>query len=74
MEQKCLGKNHCSIVVERDTFGDKGCPKIVKTLAVQVKCEKKEGKEDEKKEDKDEDEEEEDEDEDEDDEDEEEEE
>ncbi|KAL1190208.1 Beta-galactosidase 14 [Cardamine amara subsp. amara] len=46
VEEKCLGKNHCSIVVERDTFGDKGCPKIVKTLAVQVKCEKKEGKKD----------------------------
>lgn len=49
MKQNCLGKNHCLIVVERETFGDKGCPEIVKTLAVQVKCEKKEGKEDEKK-------------------------
>ncbi|VVB09607.1 unnamed protein product [Arabis nemorensis] len=35
VEKNCLGKNRCSIVVERETFGDKGCPKIVKTLAVQ---------------------------------------
>ncbi|KFK30461.1 hypothetical protein AALP_AA7G264100 [Arabis alpina] len=50
VEKTCLGKSHCSIIVERDTFGDKGCSEIVKTLAVQVKCEKKEGKEDEKEE------------------------
>lgn len=36
-------------MVERETFGDKECPKIVKTLAVQVRCENKEGKEDETK-------------------------
>ncbi|KAG7544451.1 Glycoside hydrolase 35 catalytic domain [Arabidopsis suecica] len=65
VEKECLGKNHCSIVVARETFGDKGCPEIVKTLAVQVKCEKKEGNQDDekkKKEDNDEEEEEDDED------------
>ncbi|XP_010431800.1 PREDICTED: beta-galactosidase 14 [Camelina sativa] len=49
VEKTCLGKNRCSIVVARETFGDKGCPEIVKTLAVQVKCEKIQGKEDDKK-------------------------
>ncbi|CAH8273741.1 unnamed protein product [Arabidopsis lyrata] len=49
VEKECLGENHCSIVVARETFGDKGCPEIVKTLAVQIKCEKKEGELDEKK-------------------------
>ncbi|KAG7618891.1 D-galactoside/L-rhamnose binding SUEL lectin domain [Arabidopsis thaliana x Arabidopsis arenosa] len=60
VEKECLGRNYCSIVVARETFGDKGCPEIVKTLAVQVKCEKKEGKQDEKKKKEDKDEEEED--------------
>ncbi|KAJ4898751.1 beta-galactosidase 14 [Raphanus sativus] len=45
VEKKCLGKSRCSIVVERETFEDKKCPEIVKTLAVQVKCEKKQGNE-----------------------------
>lgn len=45
VSQKCLGKSRCSIVVERETFEDKKCPEIVKTLAVQVKCEKKQGNE-----------------------------
>lgn len=49
MEQTCLGKNHCSIVVARETFGDKKCPEIVKTMAVQVKCEKTQGKKDDEK-------------------------
>ncbi|KAF2532781.1 hypothetical protein F2Q70_00033641 [Brassica cretica] len=45
VEKKCLGKSRCSIVVERETFEDKKCQGIVKTLAVQVKCEKKQGNE-----------------------------
>lgn len=40
-----MGKSRCSIVVERETFEDKKCQDIVKTLAVQVKCEKKQGNE-----------------------------
>ncbi|XP_057500684.1 beta-galactosidase 13-like [Actinidia eriantha] len=41
VEEKCLGKNSCSIPLERETFGgkrDDGCPDITKVLAVQVRC------------------------------------
>ncbi|KAL7002544.1 hypothetical protein U1Q18_003695 [Sarracenia purpurea var. burkii] len=41
VEQHCLGKNSCSIPVERTAFDKKKsdqCPDISKTLAVQVRC------------------------------------
>ncbi|PSS29520.1 Beta-galactosidase [Actinidia chinensis var. chinensis] len=41
VEENCLGKNSCSIPLERETFGgksDDGCPDITKVLAVQVRC------------------------------------
>ncbi|CAH8305571.1 unnamed protein product [Eruca vesicaria subsp. sativa] len=49
VEKKCLGKSRCSIVVGKETFQDKKCPEIVKTLAVQVKCEKRQGQDPKKK-------------------------
>ncbi|CAN8328842.1 unnamed protein product [Cochlearia groenlandica] len=44
VEKNCLGKNHCSIVVHRDTFKHKGCPTIMNKLAMQVRCEKRDRK------------------------------
>ncbi|AES89386.1 beta-galactosidase-like protein [Medicago truncatula] len=40
VEQLCLGKPTCSVPMVKATFtgGNDGCPDVVKTLAIQVKC------------------------------------
>ncbi|KAI8533177.1 hypothetical protein RHMOL_Rhmol11G0276800 [Rhododendron molle] len=45
----CLGKNSCSIPLEREIFDDKshdGCPDILKVLAVQARCGRNKSKSD----------------------------
>lgn len=40
-EEKCLGKNSCTIPIEREIYDEPSkdpCPDIFKTLAVQMKC------------------------------------
>ncbi|GAV62903.1 Glyco_hydro_35 domain-containing protein/Gal_Lectin domain-containing protein [Cephalotus follicularis] len=43
VEKNCLGKNSCAVPLDREAYnkGKDGCPDIQKTLAIQVKCEKK---------------------------------
>ncbi|KAJ1398976.1 Glycoside hydrolase, family 35 [Sesbania bispinosa] len=41
VEQQCLGKDSCSVVLNRKVFNKSGgdaCPGLMKTLAIQVKC------------------------------------
>ncbi|KAJ1411692.1 Glycoside hydrolase, family 35 [Sesbania bispinosa] len=41
VEQQCLGKDSCSVVLNRKDFNKNGgdaCPGLMKTLAIQVKC------------------------------------
>lgn len=41
-EQHCLGKEACSVPMDRSIFikkgEDDGCPGVMKTLAIQVMC------------------------------------
>jgi len=43
VEQNCLGKTSCSVPIERELFikDNDACPDIMKTLAIQVKCDHK---------------------------------
>ncbi|KAE8008752.1 hypothetical protein FH972_005235 [Carpinus fangiana] len=43
VEQHCKGKSSCSVPIERELFikNNDACPDIKKTLAIQVKCERK---------------------------------
>ncbi|KAK2435141.1 beta-galactosidase [Trifolium repens] len=43
VEQYCLGKEGCSVPMNKPIFtdGNDGCPNVMKTLAIQVKCARK---------------------------------